>query len=357
MARSGGDSGAFLIYGANGYTGALIAEEALRRRMRPIVAGRNGQAVAALGKRLGLEARVFGSAMAEEIVPDLDGVRAVLHCAGPFSATAKPMMKACLEKKCHYLDISGEIRSHERILSQPGLFRDAGIVAIPGVGFDVVPTDCVAGLLHRKLPDATRLTLALNITGGPSPGSFKTLVEGLHAGGLVRRDGKLAPIPAASKIRRIPFHEGPRDAVIAPWADLASAWHSTGIPDIETYIVIKKSVVAMMRLSRFAGPIFALRPMRGLLKSAIGQLVRGPGASERSERRYEIWAETEAPGGRRRRMHVLTPNGYEVTVDGSLRAMAKVLDGEVSPGAYTPAMAFGPRFLFDLHGIRVLHED
>lgn len=351
------DAKPFLIYGANGYTGTLIAEEAIRRRMGPIVAGRSAEGVAAVGKRLGLEARVFGCDSPEEIVPNLDGVAAVLHCAGPFSATGKPMMKACLAKRCHYLDISGEIRSYERILSQPALFKDASIVAIPGVGFDVVPTDCVAGLLHQNLPDARRLILALNITGGPSPGSFKTLVEGLHAGGLIRKDGKLAPIPAASRIRRIPFVDGSMDAVIAPWADLSSAWYSTRIPDIETYIVIKKRVVALIRLSRVAGPLFALKPMQTLLKTAIGRTVRGPGVSERSERRYEIWAEAEASQGRRRGMHVLTPNGYEVTVDASLRAMAKVLEGAVAPGAYTPAMAFGPRFLFELHGIRVLHED
>ena len=46
--------GEWLIYGANGYTGELIAREARKRGMTPILAGRSQESVASLAGELGL---------------------------------------------------------------------------------------------------------------------------------------------------------------------------------------------------------------------------------------------------------------------------------------------------------------
>src|SRR4051795_5180707 len=173
---------AFLVYGANGYTGQLIAELARERGERPILAGRSEDKVRPLAERLGLPWRAFDLGH-----PDLHDVQLVLHCAGPFSATSRPMVDACLTARAHYLDITGEVEVFEAVLARDAEARERGVVLLPGVGFDVVPSDCLAALLHRKLPSATRLELAFATQGRASPGTLKTTVESLPRGGVVRR--------------------------------------------------------------------------------------------------------------------------------------------------------------------------
>src|SRR5437763_343698 len=176
---------AFLVYGANGYTGQLIAELARERGERPILAGRSEDKVRPLAERLGLPWRAF-----DLDHPDLHDVQLVLHCAGPFSATSRPMVDACLAAGAHYLDITGEVEVFESVLARDAEARGRRIVLLPGTGFDVVPSDCLAALLHRQLPSATRLELAFAPPGRSSPGPIKLAVDALPRGGLVRRGGE-----------------------------------------------------------------------------------------------------------------------------------------------------------------------
>ena len=173
-----------MIYGANGYTGRLLADLAVRRGFRPILAGRSVEKIRPLARERGMDHRAFSLDR-----PELEGVAAVVHMAGPFSATSRPMVDACLAARVHYLDITGEIEVFEAVLSRDAEARAAGIVLLPGVGFDVVPTDCLAAMLHRRLPDATHLELAFDARGKASAGTAKTAVEGLANGGRARIDG------------------------------------------------------------------------------------------------------------------------------------------------------------------------
>src|SRR4051794_8227576 len=122
----------WMIYGANGYTGELIAREAVRRGHRPILAGRHAGKIEPLANELGCEARVFG--LGE---PQLDDIELVLHCAGPFVHTAMPMVRACLTTGAHYLDITGELGVFEQIFARDGEAKRANVTLLPGVGFDV----------------------------------------------------------------------------------------------------------------------------------------------------------------------------------------------------------------------------
>ena len=128
----------WMIYGANGYSGELIASEAVASGLRPVLAGRRADRILALANELGLAHRVFAAD-----APRLDGMGLVLNCAGPFSATARPMMEAAIAARAHYLDITGEIAVFELARSLDAPARAAGIVLCPGVGFDVIATDCV----------------------------------------------------------------------------------------------------------------------------------------------------------------------------------------------------------------------
>ena len=230
----------FLLYGANGYTGSLIARQAVRRGLRPILAGRNAQAISALASELALEYRVFPLEDRAATLAALSMAPLVLHCAGPFASTAEPMMEACLRANTHYLDITGEIPVFEMMAAKDADPRTCGVMLLPGVGFDVVPSDCLAAHLKRRLASANRLTLAFKGVGGVSRGTATTMIEMMKRGkmGMVRRNGRLTDVPFAWKTREVDFGHGPRPCVAIPWGDVSTAYYSTNIPNIEVYMAI-----------------------------------------------------------------------------------------------------------------------
>jgi short subunit dehydrogenase-like uncharacterized protein len=338
---------AWLLYGANGYTGQLTAELARERGERPILAGRSADKVRPLAERLALPWRAFDLAH-----PDLRDVRLVLHCAGPFSATSRPMVDACLAAGAHYLDITGEVEVFESVLGRDAEARGRGVVLLPGTGFDVVPSDCLAALLKRALPTATRLELAFAPIGRSSPGTMKTSIEALPRGGLVRRGGKLVRVPHAHEVREIPFADKRRLAMTIPWGDLATAFRSTQIPDITVFIAVSPQRIRAARWARFMAPLLGLAPVQRYLKSQVERKVRGPDAGERARGGGQFWG-AASDAARAVEMTMTVPEGYTLTAEASLECVRRVLSGALQPGAWTPSLAFGADFAATLPGVRV----
>lgn len=338
---------AFLLYGANGYTGRIIAELARERGLLPILAGRAADKVRPLAERLGLPWRAFGVER-----PDLRDVKLVLLCAGPFSATSRPMVDACLRAGAHYLDITGEFQVFEAVLERDAEARERGVVLLPGVGFDVVPSDCLAALLKERLPSATRLELAFAALGRASPGTLKTTLESLPRGGVVRRGGKLVPVPAAYEVREIPFADKTRSAMSVPWGDVATAFRSTGIPDITVFMAANPAVIRAARLGSVAAPLLGFPPLQRFLKSRIERTVRGPDAAERAAGASQLWGRA-SDADRSVEMTLSAPEGYALTADAAVECVERVLGGTPKPGAWTPSLAFGSGFAGSLPGVQV----
>ena len=226
----------WLIYGVTGYSGELIAREACKRGLQPILAARSPGPLISLATELNLDYRCFDLDDVEQVAAQLDGVDVVVNCAGPFSATAATMLQACLAARVHYLDITGEIDVFEHVRSFHGLAVRAGIVLCPGVGFDVVPSDCLALALKQAMPDATELSLAFETYSPPSPGTAKTIVENLAQRSHARINGHIVRVPQAWSVRHIDFGSGPKLAMSLSWGDVSTAFASTGIPNITVYI-------------------------------------------------------------------------------------------------------------------------
>src|SRR5215211_4167475 len=134
----------FLIYGSYGYTGQLIVARAIQEGMRPILAGRSEKKLRAQAEQSGLDCRAFSLSDSAKLDSALLDVDAVLHCAGPFVHTYRQMAEACLRTRRHYVDISGEILGFEALAAMDSQAKAAGIMLLPGAGFDVVPSDCLA---------------------------------------------------------------------------------------------------------------------------------------------------------------------------------------------------------------------
>jgi len=339
------ESRQWMIYGANGYTGRLIAQEAIRRGRKPVLAGRNAEAIPAIAAELDCPGRVFGLGDAAEIAAQLSDLRAVLHCAGPFSATAEPMMEACLAAGVHYLDVTGEIPVIEAAAARHARAVEAGVTMIPAVGFDVVPSDCLAAILARRLPEATHLILAFIGVGKISPGTARTMLEGLPQGGRVRVDGRIIKVPTAWKSREIPFREGPRWAATIPWGDVASAWHSTGIPNIEVYLAMSPGQIRWLRLGRPLLPLLRLPLPQSLLRSGMRRFLAGPSAKKGGARRGSFWGCVRDAQGNSAEATLETPEGYRLTALTAMASLEKVLAGEAPPGFSTPSKAFGAEFI------------
>ena len=345
-----------MIYGANGYTGQLVAKLAVQRGLRPILAGRRAEPIGKLAQQLGCEARVFALTEPRALLEALEDVQLVLLLAGPFSVTSQPMLEACLHAGAAYLDVTGEIDVFEAVLSRDAAAREAGSVLIPGVGFDVVPTDCLAAMLRRDMPDATHLEIAiLGLDGGISRGTLKTFVEGLGRGGRIRRQGVIEHVAAAWATRDVTFPCGTRRVVSMPWGDVSTAYHSTGIGNIVTYFAFPARTIQAMSLLDKAAPVLRTPLVQRAAKSVIGKLVVGPSDARRRRGRSEIWAAVRNSSGQEISRTMITPDGYTLTADSCVRAVQRVLEGAVKPGAYTPSRAFDPAFVLELDGV-VVHE-
>ena len=339
-----------LIYGANGYTGEMIARAAAAQGLSPILAGRSEPAIAALARELGCELRVFGLGDPSAVAAGLAGCRVVIHCAGPFSATAAPMMAGCVAARTHYTDITGEIDVFELCFRQDAAARQAGIVVCPGVGFDVVPTDCIAMTLKQAMPDATRLALGFDSKSGLSRGTASTSVEGLGHGSRVREDGKIRRIPLGSRSRNIDFGAGMKLATAIPWGDVSTAFRTTGIPDIEVYVPVSPGALAnLRRLGRF-GWLLRRRSVQAFMKWRIRKGAPGPSASEREKTPVYVWGEARDASGRTKTARVRVPNGYTVTADAAVAIARRLLDSEPTPGFTTPARLMGADFVTSLPG-------
>ena len=338
---------AFLIYGANGYTGELIAREAVRRGLKPILAGRNAEKLEILAKELGLESRAFPLDR-----PRLDGVDAVLHCAGPFVHTSRPMVRACIDAGVHYLDITGEFKVFECIMAKNDAASRAGVTLIPGVGFDVVPTDCLAAMLAARLPGATELELAFYSPGAEiSRGTLKTMIENISVGGVIRYEGKIVAVPAAFDAKEIPFSIEPRMAMTIPWGDVSTAFHSTGIPNIRVYTGASPKSVARMRRIRFFLPVLGIKPVKRLLQTFVNRRT-GPGVEQRTKGRTYLWGRV-ANASSEVTMTMTTPEGYAFTVLSALAAVERLLASPKRPGSFTPSKFFGAEFVTTIEGVEL----
>jgi len=344
----------WMLYGASGYTGTLTAELAVARGLRPLLAGRNRRKLEPVGERLGLDVRSFRLDDPAELERALAGVAAVLHMAGPFAGTSAPMVDACLRARCHYLDITGEFNVFEAIWPKHDAAIEAGVVLLPGVGFDVVPTDCLAALLQRALPDATTLELAFTTFGTrPSPGTVNTWIEALGRQSLVRVGGEVVEVPVSSHAREVPFPTRTMQAVGVPLGDLSSAFRTTGIPNITVYMALPRPALAGLRRLASLRSLFANPRVTRGLRRWVPRVVSGADSAERFRSRTELWGEARNAAGQHAQLTLTTQDPYALTADAALRALERVLEGRVLPGAHSPAQALGADFIAGCDGVEL----
>lgn len=341
---------AFLIYGITGYTGQLVAARAAECGLTPVVAGRDEAKTRELAARYGFKYRAFSLDDMAAVKGALQDMTLVLNLAGPFSATAAPMVDAALATGTHYLDITGEVAVFEALASRDKEAKAAGVMLMPGCGFDVVPSDCLAAHMKKRMPDATALDLIIIGLGKISRGTAKTGIEGLRYNRLARRGGKIVALDRPVW-RRVSFADGlEKNVVSVTWGDVATAWYSTGIPDITVFFEDAGAVRRIARTGAIMRYILSTRPGQAFLKAQIQKAPPGPTEQERRAGSGLMLALARNKSGGQIRSELITPDGYDLTAMTALESVSHVVNGDFHPGFRTPSQQFGSDFILEFEG-------
>jgi len=345
------NSNSLLLYGANGYTGQLIAKYAPQYGLQPILAGRNGEQIKALANGSGLPYRIIDINDAPGLTAALKEVKLVIHAAGPFNQTARQMIDACLQTGVHYLDINGDLQVFEMIKGYGTAAKEKNIMLLPGAGFDVVPTDCMALHLKNKLPMATHLKLAFaSIGGGLSHGTALTMINKLGEGGAERENGRIVRKSLGKHGLWVDFGARKIFVMSIPWGDVSTAHFTTGIPNIITYTSIKPGVYRLLKLQGLFNWILRMEWVRNIIRKKIKKRPPGPDDEKRSKAKSLVWGEARDANGKIVSAHFSCADGYTLTAHSCLLIAKKVLQGDFKPGYQTPASCYGENLIKEIPG-------
>ena len=345
----------FLLYGANGYTGRIVAKLAASYNLQPILAGRSEAAIKQMGDELQLPYSVADINDATALKNILAGVKAVLHCAGPFADTAQQMADACLLAGVHYMDINGDIAVFEMLKKYDKAAKEKNIMIMPGVGFDVVPTDCIALQLKNKLRDATHLKLAFaSVGGGISHGTAITMASKIGEGGAAREEGKIVRKPLGQKGMWVQFGDKKLFVMTIPWGDISTAYFTTTIANIETYTAIPPKIYRVLKLQWTFNWLLRTGFIRNIIKNKIKAKPAGPSDEERKNSNSFVWGEAVNASGLKVNAAISCYDGYTLTAHSSLIITKKILEQNFKPGYQTPAEAYGENLIMEVPGTKII---
>lgn len=344
-----------LLYGANGYTGKLIAKLAATYNLQPILAGRTEANIKPLAAELQLPYRIIDLDNKEQLENALSAVKLVLHAAGPYVYTAKQMIEACLQTGVHYIDINGDISVFEMLKKYDAAAKEKSIMVMPGAGFDVVPTDCIALQLKNKMPDATHLKLAFASIGGSlSHGTATTMTGKIGEGCAARENGMIVRKPLGQKGMWVNFGTKKLFVMTIPWGDISTAYTTTGIPNIETYTGMAPKVYRILKLQWAFNWLLRTEFVRNIIRKKIKAKPAGPSDEQRKNSSSLVWGEATNPSGEKLTACISCLDGYSLTAHSSLLISKKILDGNFKTGYQTPSGCYGENLIMEVPGSKII---
>lgn len=342
-----------VVYGSYGYTGKLIVSELKSKELPIVLAGRSQAALQQQSQETGFPFAVVEIEDQSNLENLLQSAIMVIHCGGPFQYTARKMIEACLNTKTHYTDITGEYQVFEWLAQYDQQAKASGIMVMPGVGFDVVPSDCLAAHLKSRLPSATHLQLAFAMSkGGLSRGTTKTMIEGMGDGSKVRHEGKIKSIPLGDRSLEIDFDGYRTSTLCIPWGDIATASRSTGIPNIEVYCAATPQMISNAKRSRYINWLLRKRWFKNFLLRKVDQRPAGPSEEKRKAGRSYLWGKVWNANHESCTSTLQTVSGYSLTAITAVLIAQKIINGNFKSGYQTPAMAYGADLILEVEGTK-----
>jgi short subunit dehydrogenase-like uncharacterized protein len=340
-----------LVYGATGFTGKLIARSARDQGVPTVLSGRNPEKLRAVSSEVDLDFRVAQLHEPESLDRSLEHVGVVVNTAAPFSLSAPLLIEACLRNGVHYLDVTGEVPVIDKASTYGAEAQQKGIMVMPAVGFDVVPSDCLAAHVLSRSRSPRRLSIGISGLELLTRGSARTIIDQIGAPVWIRREGRLLQVQAGSLEHSFDYGDGPRTSTAVSWADVASAYFTTAVPDITVYFEATPAIRAHDALLKLYGWAIPLTPWRELLKATTRWMPEGPTASQRAKHHAVIVAEMEDADGTVVRARMRTPEAYSTTAFTASTIAKRALGGDVELGFQTPARVYGADFPLSLPGV------
>lgn len=344
-----------LVYGATGFTGRLVVEALLASGVRPVLGGRNRERLQRLAADLGLEYRVASLDTPEALAAQLADIDVLVLTAGPFAHTALSAMLACLDARTHYLDLTGECAVFATLATFNAMAAARGCMVMPGCGFDVVASDCLARHVSQRQPASVRLAIGLSGLATATRGSLRTIAEQAGRRVSARRDGALATVAPGAVRRQFDFGNGHTWATCLTWGDVVTAFHSTGIPNIEVFFEETPALAAMLAAGRSFGPLLQTPLAQSWLRAHADFFPEGPTLTERAVHRCVVVAEATDSEGRIAVSRLTTPEAYSFSATTAAAIARRALEDDVEPGFQTPARVYGADFVMEFD--RVTRED
>jgi len=346
-----------LIYGANGYTGKLISQEAYKQKINVHLAGRNKSVIQEIAKQTGFDYSIVSLEEKDKLRNLLQSFHTVIHCAGPFTETAKQMVEACIETKTNYLDITGEIWAFEEVMSYSNKASKAEIKLISGVGFDVVPTDCLAAMLKDRMPDANSIEMAfVGDKTAMSRGTAVTMAKNISKGGFIRQSGKIKNVPLAYSVKEIDFPHKKRTVMSIPWGDLMTTYHQTEIPNIIIYSGANKKLIKRIKRWRVFKFLLGISWIQKRVRTKIEQSITGPDQDSLKTGRTYIVGTVKNNKDETLTLKMITPEAYKLTALTALEAAKRLINDNYKgkTGYFTPAQAFDKDFILSFEGVKLI---
>jgi len=343
-----------MIYGAYGFTAKLIIEKMVAEGMNPVLAGRKVRPLEEVANEFGLTATVFDLNSPKVIRRELERVDLVLHCAGPFKVTGKPMIDACIDTSTHYLDITGELEIFEYCQEVSNNAKANNVLLLPGCGFDIIPTENLGVLLHSKLPDANSLEIAIYGLGKPSKGTTRSVIGVMASGSRIRQNGDLVEIPYGSQPKEFTFANGKtRTCIPVPLPDLIATFQSTGIANIKMYFTMKPMQIRMTGFFQPLMRVLRFNPLASIVEWIVGKLASNPDEEFRADSPSYIIGIVHN-GEKSIQADLVTPNAYDLTATATVQAV-KHIEGlnSIPTGYVAPSEVLGSDFITTLGGVDI----
>ena len=221
---------------------------------------------------------------------------------------------------------------------------------MPGAGFDVVPSDCLASYLKSQLPTAINLQLAFMSKGGRlSRGTTKTMIENLGEPQAVRKDGSYSYQLMGNSIKEVDYGPFKQVSMGISWGDISTAFVSTGIPNIEVFSGTTKEQIAKVKKMIKLSFLLKSKLVKNFLKGKIDKKPDGPSDERRKEGRMFLWGRvSDTSTSVEARLSTL--DGYTLTAKTAVLISQKILTGDFKIGYQTPSTAYGHDLILEIEG-------
>ncbi len=341
----------WMIYGAYGFTGSLLAKIAADKGFKPVLAGRDALKTKRLALSLGLDFKVFSLDEDSIIEKNLKDIDLLYNLAGPYCKTAPTMVEACLRTKTHYMDLTGDIEIYDFLYSLDKVAIENEILIMPGVGFNVIATECVAAHTVQKLSTCDHLDIVMATQAKPSKGTFKQMIALLPRGGYEIENHELKRRNIGKSDIKIKYPDKRRTPFSIPIGELIACHKSLNIANIRVHYAMSSSWVRMTEtmidiIAKFSGKNYGKK----VLSNFASNYIKGPDETSMLHDKAYVYAKASSDLGVYAETMIKTPEPYYFTALITLKVIQKVLDGEYK-GALTPVEAFGSSIIFEVEGV------